>query len=206
MNEYKVSHDEFEYITELIMAVLFLAIGIVGTVFMIRQFNRQAEINPRVDKVRVSSIDQSDISPFVYSGYQAYMFAWMMDGHDKTSLYWFAPNTEISNPNDTKGEGFIGLEPAEYANGFLVIRNRAIIGAGEFEQYSVKKALWNAANSAEGNDTIVAQFYQNPNAVKLDLTASHVGYDTEEYWDDSQTNLFEVRRDYIWSLHPCSPE
>ncbi|MCM1234718.1 MAG: hypothetical protein NC489_31840 [Ruminococcus flavefaciens] len=195
-----------------------MAIGIVGVIFMVNQFQRQVQLQPRVDKVRVSSIDQVEGNPFDFTAYQAYMFSWMMDGHDKTSLYYFA-NTDPSGsmlheaPNGyafPNGLGFIGLTPAEMANGFIVIRNRAIIGSGEYAHGSVKDTIYIANNgSVDGasvNDGTVVSDYTGAlgNRWILEYTDKHVDYDTEDYTDSSKTNIFETRRDYVWSLHPCN--
>ena len=220
MNEYKVSHEEFDYMLELIAAVLFMAIGIFGIVFMVRQFNRQVQLTPRVDKVRVSSIDQRDSDPFDFTAYQAYMFSWMMDGHDKTALGYFAmadPSSAVLQdpPNGAMFPGthrYIVLCPAEFANGFLVVRNQAIIGSGPIygatggtTERSVKWTIYEANNCNEGK---VKSDYRGTdgygNRWHLDFTDDHVEYVTEERPDGF--NLFESRRDYLWSLHPCSPD
>lgn len=212
----KVSHDEFDYLMELIASILFMTIGIFGVVFMITQFNRQVELNPRVDKVRVSSIDQEDRDPFYFTAYQAYMFAYMMDGHDKTALYWFStlpenPNVggagtvkEAPSGSTFPGDGYyIGLCPAELANGFVVVRNRAIIGSQDYGGKSVKLTLSRANGN---NENEVANDYRGLNGKRwhLCLTDTYVDYETEEYADAAHLNLFEKRKDYLWSLHPCS--
>lgn len=216
MSDYRISNDEFDYMLELIVTVLFMAIGIVGIVFMVNQFNRQVQLNPRVDKVRVSSIDQEEGDPFDFTAYQAYMMAWMMDGHDKTALYYFADKSNYEaytaeNPGTTgfpRSGGYIGLCPAEYANGFIVLRNRAIIGSQEYGSHNglngsgVKNIIYAAYN---GNESDVEHAYRGDfgNCWRLEFTDKHVGYDTQEFLENT-SYLFEERKDYIWSLHQCS--
>ena len=109
MTNYNLNSDEFDYIIELIAAVMFMAIGVVGIVFMVNQFNRQVQATPRVDKVRVSSIDQEDKDPFYFTAYQSYMFSYMMDGHDKTALYWFGDTIREDGSTSVSGDGTVFL-------------------------------------------------------------------------------------------------
>lgn len=216
MSEYRISNDEFDYMLELIAAVLFMAVGVIGIVFMVRQFNRQVQLNPRVDKVRVSSIDQQEGNPFDFTAYQAYMMAWMMDGHDKTALYYFSTDDQQNKLDSApisgsfpKSGGYIGLCPAELANGFIVVRNRAIIGADEFAPSNglsgsgVKNIIYAAYGD---NESAVEKGYRGENGAEwiLEFTDKHVGYLTEDYVDGNPSNLFEERKDYIWSLHRCN--
>lgn len=240
MTNYNLNSDEFDYIIELIAAVMFMAIGVVGIVFMVNQFNRQVQATPRVDKVRVSSIDQEDKDPFYFTAYQSYMFSYMMDGHDKTALYWFGDTIRENGSTTVGGDGngsidegdfqpnrfpmdgrFIGLVPAEMANGFIVVRNRAIIGSGEYggssgstKGNSVKRTIY-TANGFDSNSYVDG--WENGNDVgpdyrgeygklwHLTFTDAFVNYEVEEYADEGQLNLFERRKDYVWSLYRVNP-
>lgn len=193
-----VASQEVDLMIELIIAIMFMFIGLVGVSKMIVQLQTQTQVNSRVDKVNVSSLDSKDDYPFIFTGYQAYMFAWMMDGHVKTDLYYFggpgAIIDNVSNMLDYSSTGcdpkasYVGLRPAKFADGFLVIRNRAIIGSSEYKDTgSVKKAIYGMSQSASSiGDT---EFYRK-GKVRLDLTDEHVNFITDE------------RKDYIWSLHP----
>lgn len=213
-----IDSGEFDWLMEIIAAILFMSLGILGIVQMSITLARQTEVNTRVDKVRVSSIDQDDSNPFVFTGYQAYMFAWMMDGHDETALMWAAHDAndamldkEHHHISDTYGsEGYILLDPAGEAAGFIVKRNRAIIGADEYEHVSVKNTLYSAASAEVGaaSEKDLIDMYMGADGAprwKLDLTDKHISdyATTVEYLDKYETQIFEERKDYIWTLHPC---
>ena len=209
MGNESLSSDEFDWLLELIIAVMFMALGIFGITKMILQLQVQTDVTSRVDKVRVSSIDLEEINPFVYTGYQAYMFAWLMDGHDDTELFWF-PNENMV-VQDISLEGAVGaggacyvsLDPLGTAQGFIVKRNRAILGAGEYSNFSVKKTLSCIAN----NDDELVDIYRGTNDAPvwhLDFTDLHVDDKTTIYTDESESEVFEERKEYVWSLHPCT--
>lgn len=248
MGDNNLNNEEFDHMLELIAAILFMAIGIIGIITMMRQFDVQTEINPRVDKVRVSSIDQEDKDPFWYTAYQAYMFAWMMDGHDKTALYYFrdtptfisglrgnppSPDEgnmgaegygDVGKPTDGTGfprsQSFIGLTPADYANGFLVLKGRAIIGSEEYagaggpENYgsgNVKSVIAGAYDH-QAPKVVAGYTGESHNSANngnfhgwhLQLMGDYVTNKTIEYTDEFEVDVFEERKDYLWSLHPCN--
>ena len=227
MGDESLNTGEFDLLLELVIAIMFMTVGIVGIVNMSRTLQKQTEVNSTIDKVTVSAVDQKEINPFVYTGYQAYMFAWMMDGHDNTAILWAAKNddstaylTATPSVGATHGnENYILLDPAKESAGFIVKRNRAIIGADEYEDMSVKQTVMHSVDNPSDTSKVV-NMYKGLSDVewKLDLTDNHIKaftrelLDGDKYLDDTSVtsesagtvaNLFEERKDYIWTLHPC---
>ena len=217
MNNYSIDSSEFDLLMEIIVAVIFMTMGILGIVNMTRILQTQTEVNATVDKVTVSAVDQEESYPFEFTAFQAIMFAWMMDGIDSTSLMW-AVNTK---DNDTTGRltatGKINdtycnshcilLSPENEAAGFIIKRNRAIPGIDEYETFSVESVIRSAVSESE-----IIPMYQGKNNVvwKLELTDKHSDIITREDTEGntylnmpSNKDLFEERKDYIWTLHPC---
>lgn len=224
MDNYSLSSDEFDWLVEIIVAILFMSVGIFGIVSMTRTLQKQTEVTSTVDKVTVSSVDQEEVYPFVYTGYQAYMFAWMMDGHDPTALMWAGQNdnsigklTTTQRIGDTYGSSaYIVLDPSKETAGFIVKRNRAIIGADEYKDVSVKNTIISSLSSPDEEDVIDMYMGNTTMRWRLELNDSHVNAFTREMLDGTKelndvsvagaaiTDLFEERKDYIWTLHPCA--
>ena len=206
-----IDSDEFDLLFELVLAVMFMCIGIVGIVTMTRQFTRQTEVTSRVDKVSVGTIDQEEIYPFDFTGYQAYMFAWMMDGHDDTAILWSNCASDANLPEDedalTYDDNFILLDPKKDAAGFIVKRNRAIVGSDEYAAGSVKGVLANSTTNEH-----LWKIYKglplsadsSPVLWYLDYTLIHSKKLTQEYdnGDPLTGNKLDEWTDYIWTIHP----
>lgn len=211
MEDNHLNSEEFDWLMEIIMAVTFMIIGIIGVVHMVTTLQEQTAVTTRVDKVHVNSNSIEEDNPFVFTGYQAYMFAWMMDGHDSTELHWFSE--EGLSVQDTRIEGahfsgsgcYVSIDPGTNRSGFIVKRNRAIVGSNEYENYSVKKAL---SESVDNDSANLCKMYKGtlkdsegkPILWKLDFSDVHVDVKTPVY--DGE-NIVEERREYIWELHPC---
>lgn len=110
-----VNHDEFDSIVELIIAILFMAFGITATVMMIRIMDAKTQIQSRVDKVEVNYKEVEDNNPFYFTGYEAYMFGWMLDTTADQSITW---------SNNTGSSATI--DPITQSNNFVTVRNRLI--------------------------------------------------------------------------------
>lgn len=96
--------SEFDYILELIFAVLFMIIGIFSLVLSNRVMSTAVELSAQVDKTEVSGkyFENPENNPMVYSGYTAYMFGWLMDGVGDVDLVWSDGTTYPVD--DTLGE------------------------------------------------------------------------------------------------------
>lgn len=82
--------SEFDYILELIFAVLFMIIGIFSLVISNRVLAEHVELTAQVDKTEVSGkyFENPENNPMVFSGYTTYMFGWLMDGVGDIDLVW----------------------------------------------------------------------------------------------------------------------
>ena len=222
------SGDEFDQLVEMVTAVFFMFIGFLGTAIMIRQLDPQVNNISAVDKVHMNTADfMGDNYPFQYTGYQAYMFAWMMDGEDETALTWVSePDAQFPNPS-ASSHSWITLAVGSSPSGFLVRRNRAIIGSEE-GQPSIRDTLKKAGyymsyqtSDASPDGQAVRHFY-NPtvpwssswrsSTVRLDFTDGHnCKHDTPDGTPPAFpqhvnriTNSYGSERyNYVWMLHPC---
>lgn len=113
----EVDGDEFDYLLELVIAIIFMTIGIVTTVVMVRTMDVKTQVNSRVDKVEVSYKEVMDNDPFKFTGYQAYMFSYMIDPVSDIALSW--TNAETSGSVAT-------IDPVKHRDNFITYRNNII--------------------------------------------------------------------------------
>lgn len=178
--EYEIDSNEFDHVIEMILAVFFMFIGAVGISVFVSTLYARVDLEPRVDKVQVTRADYyGENYPFKYTGFQAYMFAWMMDGSTDDSLAWIGnPKTVMYSPSSpptwvgTADNGaFIRLEVTESPAAFRVARNRAIIGVEEYTNSNVRNTIKSMAHTRHNNrfdydtiDTECLYAFYNPAA------------------------------------------
>ena len=114
----EVDSEEFDHILELIVAILFMAFGITATILMIRVMDAKTQIVSRVDKVEVSYLDIEDNNPFKFTGYEAYMFGWMIDTTSDTAITW--------TNGDLSGNIYATIDPIKQSSNFITVRNNTI--------------------------------------------------------------------------------
>ena len=142
----EVDSEEFDHILELIVAVMFMAFGITATIFMIRVMDAKTQIVSRVDKVEVSYLDIEDNNPFKFTGYEAYMFGWMIDTTTDTAITW--------TNGDLSGNSYATIDPIKQSSNFITVRNNTIrtevantLAAG-FINISDQIAVWKGDTTA----------------------------------------------------------
>lgn len=148
-NQFEFDGSEVDHVFELIITVFFMFIGAVGISVFVNTLYHRVQLEPRVDKVQVQAADYyGENYPFVYTGYQAYMFAWMMDGSTDDSLAWIGHKDttmfamSVDKPDwAEKNGGFIRLQVTESPAAFRVIRNRAIVGVEDFANANVRNTI-----------------------------------------------------------------
>lgn len=206
MNE--IDGDEFDFMLEIIIAIIFMSIGIFATIITVRTFTERVQMTPRVDKVEVNSNLIQENDPFDFTGYQAYMMAWHMDGLDDTTLMWTAGDTYMDIPAATdSGEAekqATVIDPINHRSGFITFRNQMITGARIGKDKSVVDTL--KACVPSGNKTKLVQLYRGLGdfanvRMQLSLTGEHVNEKSPVY--DFSGQYIEERKVYKWTM--CLP-
>lgn len=190
--------DELDTIIELVIAVIFMSFCLFATVLMIRSMDIRTQFKPRVDKVEMTYAALQDTAPFDFTGYQAYMFSWMMDGNTDTDLLWAASSNELDSDSS---QLCTAIEPSKVSNGFVTYRNRVITGDNINE--SVQSVLYRlGGNNRDAVVNIYKGLSGDDKMFHLELTDKHVGgYDN--IMEPNGFSIFEERKIYRWTLHPC---
>ena len=209
MNELnELDSSEFDFIFELILAVLFMSIGLFAIITTIRVFAARVELTPRVDKVEINSNLIEENNPFDFTGYQAYMMAWHMDGLSEVPLMWTAGDlyadakTVLANGTETKLATLI--DPVANRSGFITYRNQMITGSRIGEGIGVTDTL--KACTDTGTTGELVQLYRGLGKYSdvrfhLELTDKHVVTKSLVY--DFSGQPIEERNVYKWTM--CLP-
>ena len=88
-----LDNEEVDFIVELVIVAIFMAVCIFGTISTVYALSKRVDYTPRVDKVQYTASSMKENNPYEFTGYQAYMIAWHMDGLDDNTIIWTAgPN------------------------------------------------------------------------------------------------------------------
>ena len=147
-----IGTSEVDSLFDLIITIIFMLFCAFGIARMVVVMNGIVQRYAREDKIEVTSelITQND--PFYYTGYQAYMFAWMMDPYSDQPLTWLG-GTDIPTHARTDGTDNEHVtiwtldEYGEVRPYFLAYRNQMISGATVAADASVRSTLRSIAPS-----------------------------------------------------------
>lgn len=169
-----INQDEFDSVFELVIAVLFMSFGVFAIAMMQVALGPRLEVNSRVDKVQVSYETHTAEDPFYFTPYQAYMFAWNMDGLSDEPLMYRKSDADMTmdyNPTEYDDNDYQdvikqgGVEVKDFVilsthsistgtmrNSWYSWRNRRITGGGKDAtgQYKVRASVQSIINECYG--------------------------------------------------------
>ena len=203
MNELnEIDSNEADFILELILAVVFMSIGIFGIILTVRAMTARVELTPRVDKVQVTDSTIRENNPFDFTGYQAYMFAWHMDGLSDTGVMWTAGydymDVATTLPSGIVSKQAAVINPSTNRSNFITYRNQIITGTRLGKDHGVANML----SVIAGNDnTKLVNLYRGLNdsgKFILKPTDDHITLETPLY--DFSGDFIEERKVYTWTF------
>ena len=191
--------DEPDTLIELIVAVFFMGICAVAIGLMSMRMVEYGKYSHNKDKLETVADASSVEEPFYYTGYQAYMFAWMMDPYSYTSLSWLDDPT--SRTDGTSGSVTIGVldESGTPRANFMAWRNQTITG-GAIAPVRNVHAIVRSAGDSTGNRH---NFYAGTTSLKYHLvfTGDYTINKVPTYAHIDHT-LIERSKVYTWVLVP----
>lgn len=200
-----LDNDEFDTIVELIIAIVFMGICIFATILTVYTLSKRVDYTPRVDKVQYTATYLDENNPFDFTGYQAYMLAWHMDGLSDTTVMWTAgpryKETAITLEDATLARLAAVIDPVEHRAGFITYRNQIITGSRLGEGKSVAKILKDIVG--DDTDELVKLYrgLEGYEKFELSLIDDHVTLNTATY--DYSGTFYKEERLNKWTI--CHP-
>ena len=192
--------EELDTIVELLIAVLFMGVCAVMVGGMCIRMSAYSTHLHCSDKTEITAEKNEVEEPFYYTGYQAYMFAWMMDSYSKVPITWLADNDARidSSNNDHVTIGTID-EDGSSRNQFMAWRNQVITGGALARNRNVKDVLRDAASGAGTIDN----FYSGNTEWRYHLVfTGDYTLSTVPVYSDVGYTLVERKKVYSWVLVP----
>lgn len=127
----EIDTSEFDWLFELIIAVLFMSFGIFATVTMTRIMDEKTQLEPRLDKVELSYDAMQSSNPFILSGYDAWMMAYLVDPTSDVSLTLAQHEPESGDATrdlDDDSDCLAMIDPYKHRDNFVTYRNTKLAG------------------------------------------------------------------------------
>ena len=148
----RIGSEEFETILELIVEVLFMAVGIVFITLSMHNLSYRTRVLQRDDKMQVSDREILADYDFKYTGYQTYMFFKLLDGLCQEDLTvvnndptWYSNrnflNTDARNNYDPNC-CVAAIEPSIQKLSFMTYKNMRLSGAADGKHRSVAEVIY----------------------------------------------------------------
>ena len=210
--------DELDHIIELIAAVFFMVIGIIGTVIMIRAMNERVDVNVLQDKIEFKSTITDADYPYQYTAWQAYMFIVVANSQCDVSLSWVAsPNDNDGSPTSTTNR-YVILDPVNHRQSFNTYKEDLRKGTGVASGVGVAQTLATVAKKVYGNDHTESNVYNwrgldkcadKPYRLYFGLGSNDVNgvyhkhiLTTQRYYDIFKHEFDEEADRYRWIISP----
>ena len=182
--------DELDTVVELILATLFMCLGVFFIYRMVLKLESRTDIYVKTDKVEVRDLvkaDDTDDDTFTFTKWQAYMFAKAVDQYDYEPLSWAKDSTTVETAEAQSGD-YVRIDPLSSLSDFYIQRNKL-------------------------SDAIGTQIQNNSNtAYRLTYTIDHVKNQANNganYFGYYMRDRANVDADHIyyysWVLEGCNP-
>ena len=146
-----LDNEEVDFIVELVIVAIFMAVCIFGTISTVYALSKRVDYTPRVDKVQYTASSMKENNPYEFTGYQAYMIAWHMDGLDDNTIIWTAGPNYVETLDESESTEDLHLaaviDPVGHRKSFITYRNQIITNDRVGEGKSVSKMLKDIAGT-----------------------------------------------------------
>lgn len=233
MSTNNITSDEFDWLFEIVIAILFMSFGVFAISRMILQLDAQTEVTSRVDKVRVTEeYMEANEKLFEFTGYQAFMFSYMMDIYSPADLYYMQSQNAVTKATadgklltyyyPTDGNGKLDMDNIDKRY-IGMMRNSSDLGDTEAWQTLItgqSKAYRNVNVASIVNQASVGLIKETSDRDKALNKEKKIsmfrGTDNQPKWklefgidhvgvetrETLGTAIIEERKDYIWTLAP----
>lgn len=208
--------EELDSLIDVLLAILFMIFCAFGTAYMVASMSRISQHYHTTDKLEIDADAQAEMDPFYFTGFQTYMFAYMMDPYSDQPLTWLGgpdyPVTSRIDGTDNYHVTICALDTnGEVRPNFLAWRNQMITGGtitggtGRDVKSVVRSPIYtDYYRIYQGSAT------RNVNGVTkklrwhLELTDKYIN-NFENVYSHIGHTLVERRKIYQWVLVPSYP-
>ena len=186
----EIDTSEFDWLFELIIAVLFMSFGIFATVTMTRIMDEKTQIEPRLDKVELSYDAMQSSNPFILSGYDAWMMAYFVDPTSDVSLTLAQHEPESGDATrdlDDTSDCLAMIDPYKHRDNFVTYRNTKL--AGDFT-YALSHLPYSDSESQ----------YSNVDDLRDDIYRAEKYYYELEYVNTHNTTVEGTQNKWVLQL------
>ncbi len=205
--------DEIDSLMDIIMGILFMVFCAVAIAYMVVVMQGIANHYHGKDKLEVAADAQSELDPNYFTGFQTYMFAFMMDPYSDQPLTWLGgldyPITARIDGTDNEHVTICALdESGNVRPNFMAWRNQMITGglASGHTGRDVKSVIKSASASPpysiyQGTASRVINGSNRELRWHLELTDQYIN-NYENVYSNIGHTLVERRKVYQWVLAP----
>lgn len=195
--------DEVDSFYELISAIVLMlfcafAIGFMGTKMSgyITHYHHR-------DKIETTANAADVDSPFKYTGYQAYMIAWMMDPYSDVPITWVSNANARTDGTDVNHVTISTLDDNGHViSNFLAYRNQLITGGHIAPDRNVKSVI-RKVHPSEVNALYAHDASKCEHWFYLIFTGDYTNNETP-YYDPTGSLIFDRRKQYSWIITPVT--
>lgn len=201
MDSNNVGNDEVDSFYELIGAISLMLFCGFAIAFMAERMSGYITHYHHRDKIEVAANAAEVGNPMCYTGYQAYMFAWMMDPYSDVSITWVSADTARTDGADNKHVTISTLDDhGNVISNFLAYRNQLITGGIASPTRNVKNII-KQVHSSQVDALYAHDSVKCGHWFYLTYTGDYTT-NSKPYYDPSGTVVFDRRKQYTWILTP----
>lgn len=195
--------DELDSFYELIGAIFLMLFCAFAIGFMATRMSSYINRYHHHDKIEVSANAAEIDNPFNYTGYEAYMFAWVMDPYSDVSITWLSSQNAMTDDNTNRHVTISTLdEHGNVLSNFIPYRNQLITGGQVAADRNVKNVIRQVfpsnTHALYAGDTTKCNKYFH-----LVYTGDYTNNEVPDFAYDG-TTVFERRKLYSWILVPVT--
>lgn len=208
--------EEIDSLVDIFAGIMFMIFCAFAIAYMVVVMSRISQHYHGVDKLEIDADAQSEMDPFYFTGYQTYMFAYMMDAYSDVPLTWLGgtayPVTSRVDGNDNFHVTISTFDKdGNIRPNFYSWRNQMITGGQASGQNGrdVKSVIRSVANVPVWQlykGLYVRDVGNGPSELRwhLELTDKYIN-NSENVYSDIGHTLIERRKVYQWVLVPSYP-
>lgn len=211
-----LGHEEVDSLMDIIMTIMFMTFCALAIGYMVIVMSGISQHYHGQDKLEIDADAASEMDPMYFTGFQTYMFAYMMDAYSDQPLTWLGGNdwpvSARIDGSDNKHVTICALdENGDVRPNFMSWRNQIITGGiasgqnGRDVKSVIKSSLAVPAYQIyNGTATRTINGSTKQLRFHLELTDQYIN-NYENVYSNMGHVLTERRKVYQWVLVPSYP-
>ena len=208
-----MGHEEIDSLMDVILTILFMTFCALAIGYMVVVMSGFAQHFHGTDKLEVDANSAAEMDPMYFTGFQAYMFAYMMDAYSDQPLTWLGgsdyPVSARIDGSDNNHVTICALdENGDVRPNFMAWRNQMITGGiatghtGRDVKSVIKSVVAMPPNKIyTGSATRTINGETKKLRFHLELTDKYIN-NYENVFSNVGHKLVERRKVYQWVIVP----